>query len=52
MLTRLFHSEESAADWFTGANPLFKEMPADLIRDGDYIPVYNAVRAVSEILGP
>ena len=50
MLTRLFGSEESAADWFTGSNPLFHEMPADLIRVEQFQPVYNAVRAVSEVI--
>lgn len=51
ILTRLFGSEESAADWFTGNNPLFKELPADLIRAEQFQAVYNAVRAVSEVIG-
>jgi hypothetical protein len=50
ILTHLFGSEESAADWFTGNNPLFTELPADLIRVERFQAVYNAVRAVSEVI--
>lgn len=49
VLSRIFESEESAADWFTGDNQALEfTMPADVINQGDTRRVFSAVQAVSE----
>lgn len=50
MLTQLFGSEDSARDWFTGANPFLNyEMPVDVIRNGESERIHRAVRAIAAI---
>jgi len=50
ILTILFGSDESAADWFTGKSSLLTEMPADLIRNNEIDRIFDTVRSVAEIL--
>jgi hypothetical protein len=50
VLEKLFESEESARDWFTGQNPFLDyEMPVDAIKRGDSKRVAEAVRAVATL---
>ena len=49
-LEKLFESEESARDWFTGRNPFLDyETPIDAIKRGDSKRVAQAVRAAATV---
>ena|SRR5581483_9788464 len=50
ILTTLFGSDESAADWFTGKSSVLTEMPADLIRKNEIDRIFDTVRSVAEVI--